>query len=179
MKNAKKKACSCLELSLLISFGFHLNAQYVCIGTNSPHANGYRALYQNITGVGNTAIGYLAFFTTNNLSNTTCIGNFSGGMINVSNRVEIGNSSVVWIGGQAAWGTYSDARIKKNTNENVPGLDFILRLRPVTYNLDIHKQNKICFEGKKEIGEWEGKYDIEKIKMISMVCAMPNLWCRW
>jgi hypothetical protein len=31
----------------------------------------------------------------------------------------------------------SDARFKKNIQENVKGLDFVMALRPVTYNIDV------------------------------------------
>jgi len=37
----------------------------------------------------------------------------------------------------------SDGRFKKNIKENVPGLDFIKALKPVTYNYDIHGLNKL------------------------------------
>ena len=37
---------------------------------------------------------------------------------------------------------YSDGRFKKNLKENVPGLDFINQLRPVTYHYDIHGLNE-------------------------------------
>jgi len=40
-----------------------------------------------------------------------------------------------------AWSTYSDRRFKKNIQSNVPGLDFILELKPVTYNWDLTKLN--------------------------------------
>jgi hypothetical protein len=33
--------------------------------------------------------------------------------------------------------SFSDGRIKKNVKANVPGLDFINLLQPVTYNLDL------------------------------------------
>jgi hypothetical protein len=36
----------------------------------------------------------------------------------------------------------SDGRFKKNIQENVPGLEFINQLRPITYNLDITGLNK-------------------------------------
>lgn len=130
---------------------------------------GYLSLIFNTTGSGNTALGANAGFTTNNLSNTTSVGQGAGGGGNVSNRIEIGNTSVSWIGGQVSWGTYSDARIKTQVQENVPGLAFITKLRPVTYHLDIHKQNELCFKGKKEIGEWEGKYDIEQKQMTGFI----------
>src|SRR5207253_2731620 len=35
------------------------------------------------------------------------------------------------------WTSFSDGRFKKNVKEDVPGLQFINKLRPVTYNLDI------------------------------------------
>jgi hypothetical protein len=147
-------------------------------------ANGYQALFKNTTGYGNTglgaqsnyynttglnntAIGKSAWFLTNNLSNTTCIGYFSGGQVEASNRIEIGNPSVSWVGGQMNWGTYSDGRIKDNVRADVPGLDFINRLRPVTYNLNIHHQNEM--RSKVENEEWEGKYDIEQMRMTGFI----------
>jgi hypothetical protein len=83
--------------------------------------------------------------------------------------VEIGNSSVTVIRGQVAWSTYSDARVKDTVTEEVHGLDFISKLRPVTYNYNIHKENEIMYAGKKEQKDWEGKYDIEKIKMTGFI----------
>jgi hypothetical protein len=147
-------------------------------------ANGYQALYKNTTGYGNTAIGAQsnyynttgfnntaigrsAWFITNNLSNTTCIGYFSGGQVEANNRIEIGNPSVSWVGGQMNWGTYSDGRIKDNVRADVPGLDFINRLRPVTYNLNIHRQNEMRSKGQNE--EWQGKYDIEQLRMTGFI----------
>ncbi|MBL7943815.1 MAG: tail fiber domain-containing protein, partial [Flavobacteriales bacterium] len=48
----------------------------------------------------------------------------------------------------------------------VPGLAFITKLRPVTYNLNIHRQNDMVYaNSEKNEGDWQGKYDIENIKM--------------
>ena len=48
--------------------------------------------------------------------------------------------------------------------EDVPGLNFITRLKPVTYNLNVHRQNKLLgIEDKKS--SWQGQYDIEKLRM--------------
>ena len=80
---------------------------------------GYRALYYNTTGNNNTALGY----------NTECTG---------SNQVRLGNYSVSSIGGYASWSNISDGRFKTNITEEVQGLDFIKKLRPVTYNLDMN-----------------------------------------
>jgi len=146
-------------------------ALYSNITGHDNTAMGDWALYSNITGNENTALGSVAYFTVNNLSNTTCIGYNSGGISNVSNRIEIGNGSVTWIGGQVTWSTYSDKRIKKDIQANVAGLDFITRLRPVTYHLDIHKQNEMVKRGKKgkKEADWPEKYDIENQLMSGFI----------
>jgi hypothetical protein len=129
-------------------------------------AIGYTAIYVNSTGSYNSALGYNVFFTTGALNNTACIGYNSGGIVNATNRIEIGNSSISVIAGQVGFSTYSDARIKDNVKEDVPGLAFISRLRPVTYNLNIHKENAMVYKGtKKDDADWDGKYDLEKVKM--------------
>jgi hypothetical protein len=136
---------------------------------NSNTAVGVSALNLNTTGDANTAIGVSAYFTHTTLNNTTCIGYNSGNQVNASNRIEIGNTSVTWVGGEVNWGTYSDARIKRNVQENVAGLDFITRLRPVTYNLDIHAQNALTSRGKPDTADWPEKYDIEKKTMTGFI----------
>jgi hypothetical protein len=57
--------------------------------------------------------------------------------------VELGNTSVTVIRGEVNLSTYSDKRIKNKIQDNVPGLSFVNLLKPVTYNLDIHKQNQM------------------------------------
>ena len=52
-------------------------------------------------------------------------------------QARFGNSATNSIGGYADWTNFSDGRYKKNMQENVKGLDFIMRLRPITYNLDV------------------------------------------
>ena len=100
-------------------------------------AIGYKTLEVNKTGDYNTAIGEYAgpIGLLNNLTNTTALG--YSAFIYQSNQVRVGNTSVTSIGGYANWTNVSDGRFKKNINENVPGLDFIKMLKPVTYNLDI------------------------------------------
>jgi hypothetical protein len=133
-------------------------------------AVGYRALFTNTIGDFNTALGYNVYPLTNNLSNYTGIGYNVGGGTSASNMVEIGNTSVTSIRGQVTFTTYSDKRIKNNIRHNVPGLSFINKLRPVTYNLDIHKQNDILYKDKKESdADWNGKYDIENITQTGFI----------
>lgn len=121
-------------------------------------ANGYQALFHNnstgyntavgmqalstiTTGSYNTALGANTNLNTNSLSNSTVIGYNTNGT--ASNQVRIGNSSITSIGGYANWTNISDGRVKKNIKENVPGLDFINQLKPVTYNLDLNLADKI------------------------------------
>jgi hypothetical protein len=127
-------------------------------------AVGQAAMMANTVGDFNTAIGQNSGWAGMTLDNTACLGYDAGGIVNANNRIEIGNTSVNVIAGQVAFSTYSDARIKDNIKEDVPGLDFINRLRPVTYNLNIHRENEMT--GKDHSGkDWKGKYDIEKIRM--------------
>ena len=138
---------------------------FLASGNNSiGHSNtafGDGALYYNTYGSFNTGIGRNAYASASGVSNQTCIGYSSGQVGNNSNTIELGNTSVTWIGGQVGWSTYSDSRIKDNIQTNVPGLSFINKLNPVTYHLNIHRQNEIC--GIADTAIWEGKYDIEQI----------------
>ena len=147
---------------------------------NYNTANGFQALYNNTTGVENVAIGDVALYyntggsyniaigynsginqATPNIFNTIAIGN-NNILCAASNETLIGNTSMTFIGGQTPWFTYaSDKRVKNNIKEDVKGLDFILRLHPVTYNLDIKMMAKIT--GNNETKDFPGKYDVEKI----------------
>lgn len=102
---------------------------------NYNTAHGTFALFTNISGSSNTALGYEADVNNTGYSNTTVVGNGATGTS--SNQVRIGNSSVTSIGGYANWTNISDGRVKKNIKYNVPGLSFIKKLEPITYNLDL------------------------------------------
>ncbi|TAL60917.1 MAG: hypothetical protein EPN85_06135 [Bacteroidetes bacterium] len=99
---------------------------------------GYGALWTNSTGNNNTAVGYIADVSAFNLDNATAIG--SGAIVNASNKVRLGNTfATIVIEGQTAWTNPSDGRFKYNVNEEVKGLDFIIKLRPVNYQFDTKK----------------------------------------
>jgi len=106
---------------------------------NANVAYGNFSLATNVTGNNNTALGYAADVAADNLNNATAIGN--GALVDASNKVRIGNTDVTSIGGEVGWTIYSDERIKDNIKENVPGLEFIKALRPITYHLNIAKEN--------------------------------------
>jgi hypothetical protein len=146
----------------------------VGIGSSALYANntgafntalGYYAGYFNVsitTGQYNTFLGYTA--QSDNASRSNCIAIAGNSNLNfgASNRVRVGNSSITSIAGQVNFTGISDERIKENVQEDVKGLEFILKLRPVTYYYSIEKSNQV--QGLKDNGDWEGKYDIEKMK---------------
>ena len=109
---------------------------------NNNTGIGYQALARVASGGNNTAIGFQAGpdWTGGANTNATAIGYQA--VTTASNQVRIGNNSVTSIGGFAAWTNLSDGRYKTNIQQNVPGLDFILKLQPVTYNFDFDKLNK-------------------------------------
>jgi trimeric autotransporter adhesin len=108
-------------------------------GSNNA-AYGRFALKMNTTGSGNSAIGTEADVTSGSLSNATAIG-FKA-KVDASDKVVIGNSSVTSIGGWANWSNYSDVRLKKDIKNSKLGLNFILKLRPVTYFYNVEGQEK-------------------------------------
>lgn len=117
-------------------------------------AVGQSSLYNNVNGSYNTAIGINSGLFGTDLTYSTFVGSDAyvsvGGLTNVagygynarpttSNQVRIGNVSVTSIGGYAGWTNLSDERYKLNAQENVRGLDFIMKLRPVSYQLNMNK----------------------------------------
>jgi trimeric autotransporter adhesin len=128
-------------------------------------AVGFNALNANATGTQNTAVGTFASLVTTgsyntsvgayagyyNSTNGTFIGwdtyGMSAGSTNstaigyhapttANNQVRLGDGNVTSIGGQVGWSAFSDGRYKKDIQEDVPGMEFINQLRPVTYHFD-------------------------------------------
>lgn len=101
-------------------------AKNVCLG--------YNAGTTITTGSENTLIGYYADVSSNNQTNSAAFGN--GAVSQASNKIRVGNAAVTEIGGQVGWTTISDKRFKSNIKDDVPGLEFIKKLKPVTYFVD-------------------------------------------
>lgn len=127
---------------------------------HSNTANGTFSLQINTTGNYNTALGYNAF-GTGTYSNSMALG-ANAYAITASNMITAGDANITYAGCKVGWTTISDARVKKDVKENVPGLVFIKQLRPVTYYYDRNKENELL--GIKDTAYWEGKYDIDKIQ---------------
>ena len=98
-------------------------------------AVGYSALVNNFAGTSLTVLGAYADVTANYLSNATAIG--YNAKVDVSDKVRIGNTTVTSIGGQVGWSTFSDGRYKTQVQEDVKGIEFIMKLRPVSYTVDV------------------------------------------
>jgi len=104
-------------------------------------AVGSSTLTNNTTGIKNTALGINADVNAPNYSFTTMLG--EGAVGTGSNMVRVGSNLITSIGGYANWTNISDKRVKRNIQTNVPGLDFINKLSPVTYNLDLNAADAV------------------------------------
>lgn len=93
----------------------------------------------------NTLIGFESDFSSGLYNNATAIGYQA--MVNASNSVQVGNSSITFIGGQVGWSTVSDNRLKQNVQNNSIGLDFINSLQTVNYEYVAEGHEGIRYSG--------------------------------
>ena len=103
-------------------------------GLSNVFTGGYSGFY-NTTGWNNVAVGDNSGPSTGDLWNTISIGYFA--QATSSNSVHIGNTSITSIRGQVSFTTYSDGRFKTHIQEDVAGLTFINRLKPVSYQVNL------------------------------------------
>jgi len=94
---------------------------------------GTTAAATNVGGSRLTLIGRNADVASPTLNNATAIG--EGAIVNANDKVRIGNTTVTVIEGQVAYTAASDKRLKKDIQDLNTGLDFILKLRPVSYQM--------------------------------------------
>ena len=116
-------------------------------------AVGFRSLFHTDDAWGNTALGYLAGsawhngwynlfigaeteVTNSNLFNTIALGHAT--TVSSPSVMRVGNPATTSIGGPVGWSTISDKRVKANIQANIPGLAFIMELRPLTYNINVN-----------------------------------------
>ncbi len=126
------------------------------LGSFNTAVGGF-TLFKTSNSQNNTVVGYNAgslydLGYNNTILGANCDAAFAGayndiaigqGVVCTDNsQARIGNSATYSIGGYANWSNISDGRYKKNLKEDVKGLEFIMKLRPVTYNLDITALSK-------------------------------------
>jgi trimeric autotransporter adhesin len=126
---------------------------------------GYRAGVNYSLGFNNTLLGAEANVMFNSQYNSIAIGNLA--ICPDNSTVRIGNSANWSYGGYANWTNISDERFKKNIREEVAGLDFIMRLRPVNYQLDVMALSEKLNENKtRQYDESMQRAYAEKEKMV-------------
>lgn len=137
------------------SGGFNTAIGSVALGaTNGSLYNvavGYHAGSTWNNGYNNVFVGANTDVTTAQLFNVIALGQGTG--VAASSTARFGNSATGSYGGWANWSNVSDGRYKKNIKADVPGLEFILRLEPVTYNLDVSGISKALHENQGQ--EWD------------------------
>jgi len=130
-----------------------VNALYSNTTGTYNTANGLQALYSNTTGNYNTANGVNAGYGVGTNSNTTgsnntFIGNESVGASSTANNViTLGNGAIATLRAQVTTITaLSDERDKKNIVPLNAGLDFLTRLRPVSFTWNTRDKAKVDVE---------------------------------
>ncbi|KAB1154299.1 tail fiber domain-containing protein [Flavobacterium luteum] len=100
---------------------------------NNCTAVGKNALFST-TASDNTALGNLAGNAITTGTNNTAIGfNAQVAVATNSNQIRIGDGAISLATTQVAWSATSDRRLKSNIENSNLGLDFIKKLRPVSY----------------------------------------------
>ena len=110
---------------------------------SSNVAYGTRALYSNTTGSSNIAIGHEANVGSADLTNAITIG--YAAIVDASNKIRLGNTNISVIEGQVAFSNASDRRLKKDIVDTRYGLNTILELRPVDYQMKSNNLEQIGF----------------------------------
>ena len=135
---------------------------------------GLSALQANTTGERNTAIGHGAGETATTGSNNAYLGyNAQPSSVTDSNKITLGDSNITHLRCQVTSITaLSDARDKTGIQDSVYGLDFINKLRPVTFEWNMRDGGKA---GQKDLGflaqdfvELEDELDAHEILNLTM-----------
>jgi trimeric autotransporter adhesin len=108
----------------------------------SNSAFGYNTLGSN-NGNNNTAVGYNAYYSISGLttfSNSTAIG--ANAQVTASNMIRLGDTNVTVIEGQVGFTAASDKRFKKDIKPIDQGLEFIKKLKPMSYRLKTDESGK-------------------------------------
>ncbi len=143
--------------------GIGWKALYANTSGSHNTAVGYQALKSNSTADDNTALGYNALLTITTAQNNVGAGSYCDIVNGVNNQVVLGynafpsltTGNIVTLGDantkrlecEVHLTVTSDARFKFNVNEDgVKGLDFINRLKPVTYKLERRKYAEFISE---------------------------------
>ncbi len=123
-------------------FGFHAGN-----GNTTGRENtfiGSSAGDQNTTGNKNVCIGVGADVVSSNLVNAVALG--FDAQVNANAKIRLGSTGITVIEGAVPFTSPSDGRFKSNLTEDIPGLELIKTLRPVSYNFDYVKFSRFLGE---------------------------------
>ena len=147
------------------AFGYNTLVSNVNTSNNSSF--GYNSLSLLTSGGTNTTFGFQTGYYLVNASGTTVVGSFDNptthsGLTagtnvtligynalpptsgyNTNNYIVLGNSSVATIYGAVNLTTLSDRRDKKNIESLTVGMDFVNKLRPVTFDWNMRDGGKV------------------------------------
>ncbi|GAL77881.1 hypothetical protein JCM19274_5594 [Algibacter lectus] len=131
-----------------ISGNYNTAMGYIALNLSTTGSNntslGYHSSRILTTGSGNTAVGHRSLDNVSTGSNNIAIGYLSNVPDGAaSNQVRIGGTAITYAGVQVAWTITSDKRWKNTIEDSDLGLDFINKLRPVSYFRNNDKKNKL------------------------------------
>lgn len=154
---------------------------------NSAFGDG--ALSSNTSGIGNTAIGFASLSGNTTGDRNVAIGRSAGSSLsgtssqnNIiigynaqvasssgSNQIRLGNSSISDADIEVSWDITSDRRAKANISDVNLGLDFISKLRPVSYyrRNDDRKRTEFGFIAQ-EVEKLLNEFGVENYGMVSV-----------
>lgn len=101
---------------------------------------------------GNMAIGGFSTFSSDQEENSKINSVVLGyqAIVNASNKIRLGNTNITIVESQVGMWETSDQRFKYEIEDNIPGLDFITRLRPVSYKFDTEEFDLHLMQGMDE-----------------------------
>lgn len=118
-----------------------INALYDNNASNNI-AIGNNAAQGNVTGTDNISIGLNTNYSVTNLNNTITLGSNSN--CNASNQITLGNSSVTSLRCNVqSISSLSDERDKTDINKIIEGLEFVNKLKPVTFTWNQRDGNRM------------------------------------
>ena len=130
--------------SLSIGYqSFATSSESVVLGYQSSSDSEYGIALgasSSVTGNQSIAIGGTSSIT-DTVENAIAIG--YGTNVSTANKISLGNSATTNIGGVVNWTATSDGRFKKEVRADIPGMEFLNKLRPVTYVLDPFEVEKV------------------------------------
>jgi hypothetical protein len=125
-----------------VGIGFYSNYA-VSTESNNTSVGSYAGDFYSITN--GTFVGAFAYPNAAGYSNISGFGYQA--RPTASNMIRIGNAAITSINGAVNFTAVSDGRFKRNVTEDVAGLNFVMKLRPVNYQFDVRAMDNFIQSG--------------------------------